>query len=168
MFEIWYWSQKRDCLPCPTSKDHNPRSFLRMTFLFFVFSALALVGGIGVVVNRNPVSSAFSMVISFLGLAALFIQLDAYLVGVLQILVYAGANMVKYNLNFMIITFNKSFTFNIKCVATFIFQWNISIHYYYISNYSNNSNKIEECLTSTTTTKTTTKTRRLNFARLPN
>lgn len=67
-----------------------------MTFLFFVFSALALVGGIGVVVNRNPVSSAFSMVISFLGLAALFIQLDAYLVGVLQILVYAGAIMVLF------------------------------------------------------------------------
>lgn len=67
-----------------------------MTFLFFLFSALALFGGIGVVINRNPVSSAFSMVVSFLGLAALFIQLDAYLVGVLQILVYAGAIMVLF------------------------------------------------------------------------
>lgn len=67
-----------------------------MSFLFYIFSALALVGGIGVVVNRNPVSAAFSMVISFLGLAALFIQLDAYLVGTLQILVYAGAIMVLF------------------------------------------------------------------------
>ena len=67
-----------------------------MTFLFYIFAALALVGGIGVVANRNPVSSAISMVVSFLGLAALFIQLDAYLVGVLQILVYAGAIMVLF------------------------------------------------------------------------
>lgn len=67
-----------------------------MSFLFYIFSALALVGGIGVVVNRNPVSSAFSMVVSFLGLAALFIQLDAYLVGTLQVLVYTGAIMVLF------------------------------------------------------------------------
>lgn len=67
-----------------------------MTFLFYIFAALALLGGIGVVVNRNPVTSAFAMIVSFLGLAALFIQLDAYLVGVLQILVYAGAIMVLF------------------------------------------------------------------------
>ena len=67
-----------------------------MTFLFYLFSALALFGGIGVVVCRNPVSAAFSMVVSFLGLASLFIQLDAYLVGTLQVLVYAGAIMVLF------------------------------------------------------------------------
>lgn len=67
-----------------------------MTFLFYLFSALAIAGGIGVVLNRNPVSSAIAMILSFLGLAALFIQLDAYLVGVLQILVYAGAIMVLF------------------------------------------------------------------------
>lgn len=74
-----------------------------MTFLFYIFAALALVGGIGVVVYRNPVSSAFSMIVSFLGLAALFIQLDAYLAGVLQILVYAGAIMVLFIFIIMLI-----------------------------------------------------------------
>lgn len=67
-----------------------------MTFLFLIFSALTLAGGIGVVVNRNPVSAAFSMIVSFLGLAALFIQLNAFLVGVLQVLVYTGAVMVLF------------------------------------------------------------------------
>lgn len=67
-----------------------------MIFLFHLFAALALLGGIGVVVCRNPVSAAFSMIVSFLGLASLFIQLDAYLVGVLQVLVYAGAIMVLF------------------------------------------------------------------------
>jgi|TARA_B110000305_G_C19424119_1_gene632557 NADH-quinone oxidoreductase subunit J len=74
-----------------------------MTFLFYIFAAFALIGGIGVVVYRNPVSSAFSMVLSFLGLAALFIQLNAYLVGVLQILVYAGAIMVLFIFIIMLI-----------------------------------------------------------------
>ncbi len=67
-----------------------------MTILFYIFAAIAIFGGIGVVVYKNPVTSAFSMVFSFLGLAALFIQLDAYLVGTLQILVYAGAIMVLF------------------------------------------------------------------------
>lgn len=67
-----------------------------MTLLFYIFAALALFGGVGVVVSRNPVTSAFSMVVAFLGLAALFIQLDAFLVGVLQVLVYGGAIMVLF------------------------------------------------------------------------
>jgi len=67
-----------------------------MSPLFYLFSALALFGGLGVVTFRNPVSAAFAMVVSFLGLAALFIQLDAFRVGVLQILVYAGAIMVLF------------------------------------------------------------------------
>ena len=67
-----------------------------MIFFFYLFAALAIAGGLGVVAYKNPVTSAFSMIVSFLGLAALFIQLDAYLVGILQILVYAGAIMVLF------------------------------------------------------------------------
>lgn len=79
-----------------------------MTFLFFVFAALSLFGGIGVVVNRNPVTSAFSIIVSFLGLAALFIQLNAYLVGVLQVLVYAGAIMVLFLFIIMLLDIPKA------------------------------------------------------------
>lgn len=67
-----------------------------MPFFFYLFAALALIGGIGVVVYRNPVTAALSMVVSFIGLAALFILLNAFLVGILQILVYAGAIMVLF------------------------------------------------------------------------
>lgn len=52
--------------------------------------------GLMVIVCRNPVSSALSLVISFLGLAALFITLNAYFIGVIQILVYTGAVMVLF------------------------------------------------------------------------
>lgn len=55
-----------------------------------------LVFGLAVVVNRNPVASALSLVVCFLGLAALFVSLNAFFVGVIQILVYAGAVMVLF------------------------------------------------------------------------
>ncbi len=67
-----------------------------MTALFYFFAFVMLAGGLGVVLTRSPVTSAFSMVVSFLGLAALFIMLHAYLIGTLQILVYAGAIMVLF------------------------------------------------------------------------
>ena len=52
--------------------------------------------GAMVVLNRNPVASALSLVVSFLALAALYVSLDAYFIGVIQILVYAGAVMVLF------------------------------------------------------------------------
>src|SRR5271170_7438125 len=68
-----------------------------MTALFFwFFSALMLGFACAVVFNRNPVASALSLVVSFVGLAALFILLDAYFLGAIQVLVYAGAVMVLF------------------------------------------------------------------------
>ena len=55
-----------------------------------------LVFGVAVIINRNPVASALSLVVSFLALAALFISLDAFFIGIIQVLVYAGAIMVLF------------------------------------------------------------------------
>ena len=55
-----------------------------------------LVFGAAVIINRNPIASALSLVVSFLGLAALFMSLDAFFVGIIQVLVYAGAVMVLF------------------------------------------------------------------------
>lgn len=66
------------------------------SFLFWIFALVMLVFGAAVVVNRNPIASALSLVVSFLGLAALFMSLNAYFVGIIQVLVYAGAVMVLF------------------------------------------------------------------------
>jgi NADH-quinone oxidoreductase subunit J len=63
---------------------------------FWIASALMLIFGAAVIINRNPVASALSLVVSFLGLAALFMSLDAFFIGIIQILVYAGAVMVLF------------------------------------------------------------------------
>ena len=65
-------------------------------FLFWGFALLMLVFAVAVVINRNPVASALSLVVSFLGLAALFMSLGAFFVGIIQVLVYAGAVMVLF------------------------------------------------------------------------
>jgi NADH-quinone oxidoreductase subunit J len=65
-------------------------------FLFWIFAVLTVTFGAAVVFNRNPVASALSLVVSFLGLSALFMSLDAFFVGIIQVLVYAGAVMVLF------------------------------------------------------------------------
>ena len=64
--------------------------------LFWFFAALMLGFACAVVFNRNPVASALSLVVSFIGLAALFVMLDAYFLWTIQVLVYAGAVMVLF------------------------------------------------------------------------
>ena len=65
-------------------------------FLFWIFASLMLIFGAAVIINRNPVASALSLVVSFFGLAALFMSLDAFFIGIIQVLVYAGAIMVLF------------------------------------------------------------------------
>jgi NADH-quinone oxidoreductase subunit J len=65
-------------------------------FLFWIFALMMLVFGAAVIINRNPVASALSLVVSFFALAALFVSQDAYFIGVIQVLVYAGAIMVLF------------------------------------------------------------------------
>jgi NADH-quinone oxidoreductase subunit J len=65
-------------------------------FLFWLFAAIMLIFGALVIINRNPIASALSLVVCFLGLSALFMSLDAYLIGIIQVLVYAGAVMVLF------------------------------------------------------------------------
>lgn len=64
--------------------------------LFWIFSSLMILFALGVVVLRSPISCALSLVGSFLALAALFITLDAYFIGIIQVLVAAGAVMVLF------------------------------------------------------------------------
>ena len=65
-------------------------------FLFWFFAFLMLVFGGAVIINRNPIASALCLVISFMGLSALFMSLDAFFIGIIQVLVYAGAVIVLF------------------------------------------------------------------------
>jgi NADH-quinone oxidoreductase subunit J len=60
-------------------------------FLFNAFAVFTLVTAIGVVVNKNAVNAAMCLLLSLVGVAGLFVALDAYLLAFLLLLVYAGA-----------------------------------------------------------------------------
>ncbi len=48
------------------------------------------------VFSRHPVSAAMFMIVSLVGVAALFVLLESFFLAVLQVLVYAGAVMVLF------------------------------------------------------------------------
>ncbi len=64
------------------------------TATFAVCAAIVLCGAVGVVISRNPVHSALSLVATLFGIAILFLQLDAELLAVVQVIVYTGAIVV--------------------------------------------------------------------------
>ena len=61
------------------------------SFLFYLFAAFTIVCAAGVVANKNAVNAAMCLLLSLIGVAGLFVQLDAYLLAFLLLLVYAGA-----------------------------------------------------------------------------
>ncbi len=65
--------------------------------LFYGFAAIAVLGALGMVLNvNNTVASALSLVATMVALGGIYVLLEAYLIGVLQILVYAGAIVVLF------------------------------------------------------------------------
>jgi NADH-quinone oxidoreductase subunit J len=64
--------------------------------LFYFFAAFTLASALLVVACRNPVNSAMAMLAALAGVAANFFLLQAPFLGVLQILIYAGAVMVLF------------------------------------------------------------------------
>ena len=65
-------------------------------FLFYLFAFLTVLAAMGVVLNRNAVNAAMCLLLSFVGMAALFVLLEAYFLALLQVLVYAGAVVVLF------------------------------------------------------------------------
>jgi len=64
--------------------------------LFLVLAALTVASALTVVVHRNPVHSACALVLTLCLLAVFFLALDAQLVALLQVIVYAGAIVVLF------------------------------------------------------------------------
>jgi NADH-quinone oxidoreductase subunit J len=64
------------------------------TAVFVACALIVLAGGLGVVVSRNPVHSALSLVATLFAIAVLFLNLGAQLLAVVQVIVYTGAIVV--------------------------------------------------------------------------
>lgn len=67
-----------------------------MTLAFWITAVLAVVTGLNVIVQRNPIYSALFLVANFFCLAVFYLLLNAQFLAIVQIIVYAGAIMVLF------------------------------------------------------------------------
>jgi NADH:ubiquinone oxidoreductase subunit 6 (chain J) len=61
------------------------------TLMFNLFALLTVIAAVGTVLNKNAVNAAMCFMLSLVGVAGLFVMLEAYLLAFVLILVYAGA-----------------------------------------------------------------------------
>ena len=73
--------------------QHYPLFYV---FHFYLFGVIALASAIAFVTRKGPVAAALWLVNTMFALAALFVMLDAQFIGVIQVIVYAGAIMVVF------------------------------------------------------------------------
>ncbi|UZX28307.1 NADH-quinone oxidoreductase subunit J family protein [Riemerella anatipestifer] len=64
--------------------------------VFYIISGLAVISAIYFEAAKNPLYSILSLVITFFSIAGLYILLNAQFLGIVQIIVYAGAIMVLF------------------------------------------------------------------------
>ena len=74
----------------------EPHYPLFYVFHFYLFGVIALASAIAFVTRKSPVPAALWLVNTMFSLAVLFVMLDAQFIGVMQVLVYAGAIMVVF------------------------------------------------------------------------
>jgi NADH-quinone oxidoreductase subunit J len=64
--------------------------------IFFFFATVAVIFALVVVLHKNAVVGALSLVASFFALAVMYVLLEAPFMAALQVIVYAGAIMVLF------------------------------------------------------------------------
>jgi NADH-quinone oxidoreductase subunit J len=63
---------------------------------FIVASVVALLGAFMTIASRSPIRSAVGLLITIVGIAALFLMLNAQFLAAIQLIVYAGAVVVLF------------------------------------------------------------------------
>ena len=65
-------------------------------YLFFLLAVVAVSAGLGMLLAKNPISSALWLILNLFCIAGLYLTLNAQFIAVIQVLVYAGAIMVLF------------------------------------------------------------------------
>lgn len=78
--------------------------------IFSIFALLALGSATIVVAHKSPVYSTMALVLTLFSIAVLFVMLGAPFIGVLQILIYAGAIVVLFLFVIMLLNVGREDT----------------------------------------------------------
>lgn len=89
-------------------------------YLFYILGLMTFFCGVGVIGTQNPIYSALYLACTMVGIAGLFVTLDAYFIAGVQLIVYAGAVMVLFVMVLMLFdlkhemkTFSKGLLSNV-------------------------------------------------------
>lgn len=74
--------------------------------LFYFLSILALGSALLVVISRNPVHSVLWLIVTFFAISGHYILLNAQFIGIVNLIVYAGAIMVLFLFVIMLMNLN--------------------------------------------------------------
>ena len=74
--------------------------------LFYVFATVLVASAVAVIVSRNPVYAALSLVLCFVTSAAIWLLIEAEFLAIVLVLVYVGAVMVLFLFVVMMIDIN--------------------------------------------------------------
>ena len=87
------------------------------TAVFIVCAVIVLAGALGVVLARNPVHAALSLVGTLFGMAVLFLNLEAHFLAAVQIIVYAGAIVVLFLFVIMLLGVDRLEDLSVEPIA---------------------------------------------------
>ena len=76
------------------------------TVLFYSLSALALGSAIMVVLSKNPIHSVLWLIVTFFAISGHYIMMNAQFLGIVNLIVYAGAIMVLFLFVIMLMNLN--------------------------------------------------------------
>ncbi len=82
------------------------------TFVFLYFATVIVTAASLVVVLRNPIYSALSLLVMFFHVAGLYVTLHAEFLAAIQIIVYAGAILVLYLFVVMLLNVKREERYN--------------------------------------------------------
>jgi NADH-quinone oxidoreductase subunit J len=74
--------------------------------LFYLFATVLVAAALGVIITRNPVHAALSLVLCFVTSAALWLLIEAEFLAIVLVLVYVGAVMVLFLFVIMMLDVN--------------------------------------------------------------
>jgi len=104
-------------------------------YFFYFFAAVLIFASLSVVLAKNPLYNVLSLVVAIFSLSCLFVILEAFFVGMVLLLVYAGAVLIFFlfvvmclNLNTVTLTSSQQSRFH--WLGTFVGLMFVSSFYF--------------------------------------
>ena len=76
-------------------------------YFFYIFGAIFICAALAVILARNPLYNVLGLVVAIFSLSSLFVLLEAFFVGIILLLVYAGAVLVFFLFVVMCLNLNS-------------------------------------------------------------